>query len=170
MWVCTCYRGRHQGILLCADACDDAGGGINDIRSFQFDISSFTGGAHPNHAFVSRTYDFAGNKEITLADLFKHDSGYLEFLSQVARGELSQSLYCLYWSEEVEDSEDFSMEMLRQGTTPELENFKHFRLTERELIIAFESYQVAPYALGSPEIEIHFAGLQEYLNEDFLNY
>jgi hypothetical protein len=49
---------------------------IDDVISVEMREYSDSGGAHPNTAFWSVTYDLSGNKELELDSLFKPDSDY----------------------------------------------------------------------------------------------
>jgi len=47
------------------------------------------------------------------------------------------------------------MEMINSGTEPKEENFSVFTFTrDRKVKIYFAQYQVGPYAIGMPEVEV----------------
>ena len=49
---------------------------IDDLISIEVSEESYAGGAHPDSAYWSLTYDLAGNKKLELDDLFKPGSDY----------------------------------------------------------------------------------------------
>lgn len=103
---------------------------------------SYVGGAHGIHTTETYTFDVKKKKEVTLADVFSGTPGYLERISQYAMNDIKSQL----GSEAV-------MDMIREGTTPNENNFAVFTLSRDNMItFYFPEYQVAPYASGEQRV------------------
>jgi hypothetical protein len=55
---------------------------------------------------------------------------------------------------------------IREGTKPNLDNFKTVNIGDSKLIITFDAYQVASYAAGPQIIEVPFNELRDVLKTD----
>jgi hypothetical protein len=127
----------------------------SNIKTFKFDLSGYTvGQAHPWNNIVTKTYDLATGKELSLADIFKTNSAYLQELSE-------QSIRSLIMQMPNEDKR-----LIREGAAPKAENFERFALTEKELIIFFNVYQVGSRPEGSPEVRLPYASLKSFIEPD----
>jgi uncharacterized protein DUF3298/peptidoglycan-N-acetylmuramic acid deacetylase PdaC-like protein len=127
----------------------------DSIQSFKFDVTTYTGGAHPNTAIFTKTFDLKGSKEIHLADIFKPDSNYLNTVSEIAVEDLKRQI------------QNTDLKWIRKGAGPEPENYKSFALTEKEILFFFDPYQVAPYSEGPQEVKIPYSLLKNLLQPPF---
>lgn len=110
-------------------------------------VYEFSGGAHGSEAILTFNYDVVGKKEITLNDLMKGDTLFLQKLSKVSRELLRQKF--------ASSSQQVNIEMLNDGTKASMTNFSLFTLpTDNEAIFYFTQYQVAPYVFGSSDITV----------------
>jgi hypothetical protein len=107
-----------------------------------------TGGAHPGHAYATFNFDTTTGALISLTNLFRPDSNYLNQLSTIAREMLTAKLGNLS-----------DAEFINGGTTPQAQNFSEFLLTNQGLEIIFNEYQVAAYAAGPQKITIPYSKL-----------
>jgi len=131
--------------------------------SFLLNYGAFTGGAHGYEVKKSYNYDLENNREITLADIYKNDPSYLEKLSEVSRRILKEQ-YAVVSGEERESSDPLAIESyleninssISSGTEPTKDNFNTFTFTKDGIKIYFAQYQVGPYVMGMPEIEVAF--------------
>ncbi len=115
-----------------------------DIVSIRFDISEFTGGAHPNHWTETLNYDLRKMKKIELSDLFKQGSDHLGVISKYSKA----SILSKY--KELTGSGD-DPGWVDDGAGPEAKNFKSWNITKDGLKFHFDPYQVGPYVLGGFE-------------------
>jgi len=129
--------------------------------SFVLKYGGFSGGAHGYENIVSYNYDVKNQKIINLKDLFSNDKDYLKILSDQSRVQLKKQFTTI--SEEEKKSSDpealkesikSMIEMIESGTEQNEENFKVFTFTPDKIKIYFGQYQVGPYAIGMPEVEI----------------
>lgn len=129
--------------------------------SFILTHQAYTGGAHGYQIKKSYNYDIKNVKELTLEDIFTGDSNYLSTISKISRKELEEK-YAVLSPEEREGSDPYAVEayienikeFISEGTKPEEKNFQVFTFTPDGVKIYFAQYQVGPYSIGMPEIEI----------------
>jgi len=127
----------------------------NGIVSVLFDYDEYTPGAvHPWGVMASVNYDTRNHRVLALADLFRPGSQYVAHLSTLAIGSLEQHEYA-------------EKEAIRHGAGPAASNFKVFTLTDTELLLHFQQYQVAPGAEPSEEVAIPLTALAPVLRERY---
>ncbi|HEX7276328.1 MAG TPA: RsiV family protein [Acidimicrobiales bacterium] len=139
----SAFTGRYQLARL-----DDG------LLSFRLPVSRFyTGQAHPARVLLTFTYDLGNGRRLALADLFLPGSPYLDRLSELSRQLLL-----------AQPGFDQMPEFVTPGTEPKAENFANWTVTDQDLVITFNEYQVAPYAMGTPHVSIPFASLRTLLD------
>jgi hypothetical protein len=111
----------------------------------------FSGGAHGSEDSVSFNYDMKAHRMMTIADLFPGNPGYLDKLSQTAVEALIADRKNATGESTVSD---FELKWIGEGAGPKAENFDVFTTHENRLTIYFGQYQVGPYAIGMPRIDI----------------
>lgn len=129
--------------------------------SFILRSSGFSGGAHSYEKYVSFNYDVLNKKELEIGDLFPGDFDYLDYLSVSSR-EILEDRFVLvseedklnYPPEVLQEYKDSIISSIENGTGPEKENFSVFTFLPNKIKIYFAQYQVGPYVIGMPEIEI----------------
>jgi hypothetical protein len=120
------------------------------FASFSLDIGQFNAGAvHPFATVTTFNFDEATGKPVQLADLFQPGSDWLSVLSEESRSLLPAVI-----------GQNSLPDEFGSGTGPSASNFKAWALTPWGLSIAFQEYQVGPYADGQPTILIPFSALQ----------
>lgn len=116
-----------------------------DYLSYVFYVSSYTGGAHPEHFIFSLVYDVSENKMITMRDLVLEKEDLLSILSFESRKTLSSN-------PKIVDSA-----MMMEGTAPILKNFSIFAFAPMGIMIFFPEYNVAPYSSGAFKVVIPYS-------------
>lgn len=116
-----------------------------EYLSFVFYISSYTGGAHPEHIVSCIVYDVSQDKIIHISDLIKEKSDLLTILSKESRKILAN------------DSNIQNVSMMIDGTMPTISNFSHFVFVPTGIMIFFPEYQVAPYSSGAFKVVIPYS-------------
>ena len=112
-----------------------------------------TGAVHGGADLRTSTFDLTTGHRITLAELFRPGSGYLNVLSAESRTRLRT----LFHDPSLDD-------FINPGTTPSASNFQSWQLAPSGLRITFGQYQVAPYSMGMPAIVIPWTTLRPVLN------
>lgn len=129
--------------------------------SFVLSYGGFVGGAHEYENKVSFAYDVLNQKDIQLKDLFPNNPEYLNYLS-VQSNNLLVNEYATLSEDERDGSSDEAItayldnikSAINDGTIPTEDNFSIFTFTPDKIKIYFSQYQVGPYSLGMPEVEI----------------
>lgn len=127
-------------------------GSSTDTASYIYTIYMDTLGAHGNTTFKTFTFDTHSGALLSLSDLFLPGADYLSKLSSLSRSALAASL-----------GDALNSSMLDDGTTPQDDNFADFFLDNRDLVILFAPYQVAPYAAGPQTVRIPLSELSDIL-------
>ncbi len=124
--------------------------------SFKFNISQYSGGAHP--AYYIRTFNFAAGGVLTLDDLFIPGTNYLLTLATLTQQSLTSQL-----------GGDADPNFIAQGTAPVAANYDQFVITRTELLIFFDPGEVSSYAMGALTARIPLTQLNGVLNPLYLN-
>lgn len=123
-----------------------------ELLSLKFDVSFYTGGAHPGSYSRTATYDIEEGFMLSLSDLFQPGMDHLFPLSS----------YCL---EELRASEIGSA-LFEDGASPTAENYGRWNVTADGLLITFDVYQVAAYAAGPQQVLVPWNDLRAIIDPD----
>ena len=130
-----------------------------DIVTVKFDISEYTGGAHPNLYFNTMTFDLANQQLLSFTDLFQEDINPLTTIAPLAQEQLGAVL----------GTDEMTMQWIMQGTgDTNFENYRNYAVTDAGLMLFFEPYQVGPYAAGPQSVTIDWEILSEILRQPFV--
>lgn len=131
----------------------------DEVYSFAFEIYSYyAGAAHPNHWSKSFNFDIKNGRLITIKDLFKPHSKYIEKVSSYCIEDLKM--------QGRQGGYEFDEEMLISGAGPKDSNYINFNILQKGLQITFDPYQVAPYAAGTQYVTIPYKNLYEIIDEE----
>ena len=126
----------------------------NSLYGYNFLIIEDTGGAHPNH--FNRTFTFsADGTKLSLTDLFKSDSGYLQTLSD----------YTIF-TFKLNSSDNGIWE---DGAKPTEENFSRFIVTKTGITFFFDPYQITAYTAGTQKVTVPYSVLDSLLKNEYKN-
>lgn len=125
--------------------------------SIRFEVSEYTGGAHPTSSSQSFNYDLKNNKIITLSDVFDSNKNYIKTISE------KTIQYLLKLNTENEFSDE---EWIRDGAGPKEDNFKTFTFSKDTIVFYFDPYIVAAYAAGRQDVIFSFKSLKDILRND----
>ncbi|HEX8187667.1 MAG TPA: RsiV family protein [Pyrinomonadaceae bacterium] len=134
------------------------------LVSVEFPIDYYEhGAAHGSHAFRVVNYDLKSGRELSLADLFRPGSAYLNKMSEVAVRQLRR------WNKDSADyqgggGEPYLLdEGIADGAAAKAENYQNWTITPRGLAVTFDYYQLGAYAAGAPSVVLPYADLKEVL-------
>lgn len=120
------------------------------------------GSAQPSVNTFTFNFNFDTDKQLTLADLFENNAGYLQIISELSydlltKGDLIPSAVDMNW--------------VKGGLSPLEKNYSNFLMQSNALVILFNKYQLGPAFIGAPTIEIPYESLNAYLplKESLLN-
>ncbi len=117
----------------------------DEFVSVYFWRSDYTGGAHPNSWSFVLNYDLEKSRIVELKDLFKPDSGYLDFISKKSIEQIAKK-----------QGEYADRDWIGRGAGAKLKNFANWNATKKGLRFTFDAYQVGSYAEGPYETFIPF--------------
>ncbi|HPL92730.1 MAG TPA: DUF333 domain-containing protein [bacterium] len=115
--------------------------------SFVLAFEYYSGGAHGGREYYGFAYDLQNDKEMKLSDLFVDRPNYLNDISQFCFDDLRKQI------QEKTGDDYMDEEWLKDGVSPEAENFQAFIFDEDSITFYFPPYQVAAYALGDFTVE-----------------
>jgi len=122
-----------------------------DVWSIKFDINVYVDGAvHPGDFTHTLNYDFAHSKVVSIDDLFRTDSNYLEFISKYCSAELA--------------TREIGFDPTTVGADPTPENYRNWNITTTGFMVTFERGQVAAYAAPEQVVTIPYDELTVILN------
>ena len=105
-----------------------------DIFSVTFDAEFYLGGVHPNTVRASYTYNTKEEKELTLPEILGKTQDETDKF-------VIEKFYEEYEAEDLWDLEDEAYDV-------------SFLIEGEDLILYFQQYQIASYAMGFPEVRI----------------
>jgi len=123
--------------------------GPGNIMSIKFDIMKYiAGAAHPGTHSRTLTYDLEAGVDMSLQGLFISGSNYLQVISD----------YCLL------KLKSTIPDLFSTGVDPVAANYQSWNITPDGLLITFDEYQVAAYALGPQTVVIPYSDLKTVIN------
>lgn len=123
----------------------------NGVINILFEFSYYyAGAAHPGSHSLVLNFDLNHGGRLELSDLFIHDSNYLEVISDYCIDQLKSTGYL-----------DFE-----EGALPQPENYRNWNIQPEGILISFDPYQVAPYAVGPQKVLIPFSELRNVIRSD----
>lgn len=120
-----------------------------NILSLKFDIMVYiAGAAHPGTHSRTVTYDLEAGSDVSLDKLFLPGSNYLQVISDYCLAQLKPKIPDLFIA----------------GLNPTPSNYQSWNITPNGLLITFDEYQVAAYALGSQMVVVPYSGLKTVID------
>lgn len=130
-----------------------------NIVSVEFLIEDFSSGAaHPANTATTFNYDLLSAKELTLVDIFKPNTDFVNKISVITSVDLKKQ-----FSKEGLNYDEF----ITAGTMPNVENFRKFLLTKNSIVFVFDPAVVAPYSAGIRKVEVPFTQIKDMINSSY---
>lgn len=132
------------------------------ILSMAFGFSEYgAGAAHSQERTAVFNYLLRPLLPIELYDLFKtdHSPDYLQVISDFCIKTLTEQ-----FENEVGEIDEYSLDSIRQGASPDYDNFLAFSLTPTSVKFTFDPYKVGSYAWHTREVEIPFDHLKDIID------
>jgi hypothetical protein len=128
--------------------------------SIRFEISEYTGGAHPDTYSKSFNYDLKNDKIINLSDIFDANKDYLNVIS-------SKTVQYLL---KVNDGNGLTdEESIKSGAGPQEDNFKTFTFNKNTIVFYFDANAVAVYVAGRQDVIFPLSSLKSILKDDAIS-
>lgn len=123
------------------------------LRSVVFRVDTYTGGAHPNHYFLSTTVDTIADRVLTLeGDIFQPGADVISVLQPLVVADLVE-----------QQGEYADLEWINSGTE-DLEYYVAWAIDAGDLVLFFPPYQVAAYVFGGFQVNIPLEDLSSVIN------
>jgi Protein of unknown function (DUF3298) len=121
------------------------------LVSIHFTISTYVmGAAHPFSYSSTLNYALEEERILQPEELFLPGSDYLDVLSAQSIQIISTDGY-LDWPE---------------GAAPEPDNYRNWNITLDGILISFDPYQIAPYAVGPQQALVPYAALESLIDRE----
>lgn len=124
--------------------------------SYIFTIYEDTLGAHGNTFFRAGTFNMKTGAPLALANIFLPGVAYLDTLSSISRAKLPGII-----------GQGADMMFIKNGTEPKAENFQSFFLENKNFVVLFAPYAVAPYSFGAQTLRIPLSQLASILKPEY---
>jgi Protein of unknown function (DUF3298)/Deacetylase PdaC len=121
------------------------------LSIFFMGYSYGVGAAHAVQESKAVNYDLSSGRELQLADLFKSNSRYLEFISK----------YCI---EQLSETAGVPDRLNKGRLMPSAKNFDNWHITSSGISLNFDACEIVACAEGDQAVEIPFSELKEFLN------
>lgn len=119
------------------------------LISVYFQMSQYyRGAAHPFPFSTTLNYSTQLGRPVSLEELFKPGTNYLQLISDSCINELKKNDWFIF----------------PEGAEPKVENYSHWNITPQGLLITFDPYQVAAYAVGFQSVTLPWDSLKAYLD------
>lgn len=125
---------------------------------FDFNQSTFLGGAHPSHDIITYNYLMPDAWEVYLPEIFDGQRA-LDKISALSIAQLEKTLG---GPDGMSDPD-----WIKSGAGPNWANFQDFLLLDDKLVIRFSPYQVAAYAAGDQKVELPLSELSGLMRKDW---
>jgi hypothetical protein len=129
------------------------------IVSVKFDLSFFTGGAHPQYAATFSSFNAATGAKIRLDDVLV--SGYRPRLTRTAENEFRAQ----HGIKPGMTLRDAGYIFFKNGTFALNDNFW---LGPKGVTFFYNTYEIAPYAMGTTELVLTYRQIRELIHPDGL--
>jgi len=126
------------------------------ITGLKFNISTYSGGAHPFSFFQTFTFDLGAQRVLSLDDLFLPGSDPLAVIGPLVEQSLATQL-----------TDMTDADWIHTGTGTDPANYQNWILTPGTLTFYFPPYQVAAYAAGPQTVSLPLADLSAILAPAF---
>lgn len=117
-------------------------------------LYEYTGGAHGTYGSMCNVYDFTTQSIVILDDLFLEN--YEVILSQLINKKVRKTL-------EFDEGESFADRGFFVDEMPVTDNFA---LYPDRIVFMYNIYEVAPYVVGSIDVEIAYSELIEFIKKN----
>lgn len=128
-----------------------------DFISVVLDYYEFTGGAHGNYYSIGYNIRTSDGKVLGLSDILKPNS--LQALSEFCAEEIMN----MFDANSLNEAGLFEDEL-------NISEDQDFYIIPNALVIQFDPYEVAPYAMGSIDVELEFGKIKNIIKDNLPFY
>ena len=129
----------------------------DNMLSILLNYYKYSGGAHGYYEYKSYNIDMRSGKFLELEDLFKSNSDYKKVINNEIRRQI-----------EYKAKSDSQYEGIYQFGR--IKDNQKFYIQDNNLIIYFDLYEIAPYAVGIPEFQVNINIINHILKEEYIGF
>lgn len=130
------------------------------VVSFKVTTFADSGVSRTDNFITTFVYNLNTQVKMSLDNVFNGNMDYLNKISSLVRSKLSTNSVL---------QSNLDQALFDSGTAPKKENFQNFVVGNREVVIFFNQYQIAPAVAGSFEVSLSFDDLKDVLWPDIYN-
>lgn len=134
------------------------------ILSAHSTVYYYTGGAHGMSYTIPYNYRIEDGRELKLNDLFKEGYDYKKVINEkikVLRDKMDEEYKAEYIKNGGKES-DYKSLFFEEFKG--IKDDQKFYITNNDIVIYYDHYEIAPYAFGMPKFNIPISSLKEGLN------
>lgn len=128
------------------------------IVSFRCCYYDYIGGAHGNGSVSGMTIDVAAAKELELADILSDAEGFyakaIPYITEKLEAEYSDMLFPDYKDSVANTFSD--------------KDFINWYMDGAGVVIVYNSYEVGPYVMGSPQITLPYGEFKDFIKSEYI--
>lgn len=136
----------------------------NGILSAHSTVYYYTGGAHGMSYIIPYNYRLEDGKELTLKELFKEGYDYKKVINEkikILRDKMDEE----YKSEYIKSGgKESDYKSLFFEEFKGIKDDQKFYITNDDIVIYYDHYEIAPYAFGMPKFNIPISSLKDGLD------
>lgn len=135
----------------------------NGILSAHSTVYYYTGGAHALSYTIPYNYRLEDGKELELKDLFKEGYDYRKVMNEKIK-ELMDKIDAEYKAEYIKGGgkeEEYKSMFFEEFKG--VKDDQKFYITNNDIVIYYDHYEIAPYAFGMPKFNIPISSLKDGL-------
>lgn len=114
---------------------------------------TYTGGAHGNTIQEPYNFNLETGDKLTLKDIFKEGSNFKNIISEIIKSSIEENPD-IYFDDAI-------------NTVNNLSDTQKFYITDDNLVIYYDLYEIAPYSSGIREFQVPLHSLSSELNTKF---
>lgn len=130
----------------------------SDVISFYEGVYEYAGGAHGMYGGMGVTFDAKSGKQLMLEDILSNPEAFygkaIEYILKELDENYGEELFAEY------------EETVRESTFGETPASWH--LDSEGIVIGYDLYLIAPYAVGAPSVTLPYSEFAEYIKEEYI--
>ncbi|AHM58219.1 hypothetical protein EAL2_808p07160 (plasmid) [Peptoclostridium acidaminophilum DSM 3953] len=139
----------------------------NGILSLYVVYDQYTGGAHGSHDDITYNFDLATGEIIPLSELFNEDYNYAATIDKNITAQI-EKMNKQYRDEAIKNGENPDDAYAPYSGFNGIANDQQYYIKGGSIVIYFPLYEIAPYAAGIPEFEIHLSEIESGIKAAYL--
>lgn len=129
------------------------------VLSMLIKYYKYSGGAHGNYEYIPYNVDLSSGKILILKDIFNKNSNYKEIIGKEIQNQIKN----------INEEQNLSEDSTQIYSFTNIKENQKFYIQDEKIIVFFDLYEIAPYAMGIPEFTINKNQIENLLNNKYKN-